>query len=510
MRREGKTVVHCHGCFDIVHPGHISHLQEARSLGGGGGGSGGGGNAVLVVSVSSDANVNKGVARPLIHDDLRAQSLAALECVDAVHINSTPTAVELLEALKPDIYVKGREYERSADPRFLAEQSAVTTHGGRVAFTSGQIVYSSTALIAQLTETDPFETEKLSRLLARYDITPASLSASIRAFEGKRVVVIGDYILDRYHFCDATSVASEAPMMSLRLLARSDYDGGAAIIARHAASLGAHTTLITSLTDAPESHDLIARLAGQNITTTPLTNRRDLVTKHRYLCETTKVLKLDEGSLAPLDSASIETLTRLVQTATEGGVDAIILADFGLGLLTPSALQAILPICRANSHILAADVSGPRSSLRLFKHADLLTPTERELRHALADPASGLNAVAWNLLHETQAKNLIVTLGRQGAIAFDRAPGESPDGRLRSEHIPALTKHALDPLGCGDALLTTATLSLSAQANLHQALYLGSLAASLQATRLGNTPLTPEDLLTKLPRTNPTPHLQAA
>src|SRR6476661_3536034 len=96
----GKTVVHCHGCFDIVHPGHIHHLQHARSLG-----------DVLIVSVSADSHVNKGVDRPLIPEDLRAASLAALECVDRVYLNPLPAAVELLDILCPDIYVKGREYE---------------------------------------------------------------------------------------------------------------------------------------------------------------------------------------------------------------------------------------------------------------------------------------------------------------------------------------------------------------------------------------------------------------
>src|SRR3954470_8235415 len=122
----GKTVVHCHGCFDIVHPGHIHHLEFARSLG-----------DVLIVSVSADSHVNKGVDRPLIPDDLRARALAALECVDCVYLNSDPTAVELLDVLRPDIYVKGKEYEHNTDPRFLAERDAVSRSGGRVVFSSG-------------------------------------------------------------------------------------------------------------------------------------------------------------------------------------------------------------------------------------------------------------------------------------------------------------------------------------------------------------------------------------
>src|SRR3954462_4963837 len=129
-RARGRTVVHCHGCFDIVHPGHIQHLQFASSLG-----------DILIVSVSGDSHVNKGVDRPLIPDDLRASSVAALECVDWVYVNQDPTAAQLLELLRPDVYVKGREYEKNMDPRFLAEREAVTRHGGRVVFSSGEVVY---------------------------------------------------------------------------------------------------------------------------------------------------------------------------------------------------------------------------------------------------------------------------------------------------------------------------------------------------------------------------------
>src|SRR5215212_3494702 len=156
-RASGKTVVQCHGCFDIVHPGHIHYLQFARSQG-----------DILVVSVSADTQVNKGADRPLIPDDLRAESLAALECVDLVYVNPHPTAVELLDQLRPDVYVKGREYETNNDPRFLAEREAVTKHGGRVVFSSGDVIYSSSALIGDM-HTGAFNGEKLRRYLATYN-----------------------------------------------------------------------------------------------------------------------------------------------------------------------------------------------------------------------------------------------------------------------------------------------------------------------------------------------------
>src|SRR5688500_5497025 len=187
-RAAGRTVVHCHGCFDIVHPGHIQHLQFARSLG-----------DVLVVSVSADRHVNKGAARPLIPDDLRAASVAALQCVDCVYVNPDPTAVGLLEDLRPDVYVKGSEYERSADPRFLAEREAVVRHGGRVVFSSCDVVYSSTALIGGMGGggADRFADEKLARLRERYGLSDAYLDGLLERGRGRRVVVVGDYILDR-------------------------------------------------------------------------------------------------------------------------------------------------------------------------------------------------------------------------------------------------------------------------------------------------------------------------
>ena len=232
-RRRGRTFVHCHGCFDVVHPGHIHHLQHAKSRG-----------DVLLVSVSSDANVAKGVSRPLIPDDLRCASLAALECVDAVLLNDFATAAELLERVRPDVYVKGREYESSADPRFLIERDTVLAHGGEVFFTGGDVVYSSTALIGALTDTGAFNSEKITRYGRDHGLTPASVEALLRRMAGRKVVVIGDTIIDRYHFCEATGVAGEGPMMALHAIAKRDYDGGAAIVAGLAAALGADVTLV--------------------------------------------------------------------------------------------------------------------------------------------------------------------------------------------------------------------------------------------------------------------------
>lgn len=481
----GRTVVHCHGCFDIVHPGHIAHLQFAKSLG-----------DMLVVTISSDANVNKGVNRPLIPDDLRAASVAALECVDVVYINPHPTAIELLDALKPDVYIKGKEYEKHHDPRFAAERDMVMKHGGRVTFTSGEVVYSSTALIGTLNNDTRFNDEKIARFCDRYDLTASGIINLVQRFRGKKVVVVGDYILDRYHFCDATGVASEGPMMTLRALQDKDYDGGAGVIALHLAGLGAHPVLVTGFADDDASRQVHMRLQSAGVEVQALPYRRQLISKHRYLVDQSKLFKVDEGTIAPLDSTSEPMAAAKIFEAADGAA-AVIFADFGYGLITSGLLDRILPTLRATVPVITADVSGKQSNLLQFKDVDLLCPTEREVRETLHDFSSGLGAVVWNLLAKTGAKQAMITLGKQGLVTFDHAEGAAKTDRLRSEYVPALATHAIDPLGCGDALLATASLTLAAGGSLQAAALLGSLAASIEAGQIGNHPIDAETLLSK-------------
>ncbi|HUB26745.1 MAG TPA: PfkB family carbohydrate kinase [Tepidisphaeraceae bacterium] len=484
-RAAGKTVVHCHGCFDIVHPGHIMHLQYARSLG-----------DVLIVSVSADTEVGKGIDRPLIPDDLRAASLAALECVDCVYVNPQPTAVELLERLRPDVYVKGKEYEFNFDPRFVAERQVVEQAGGRVVFSSGEVVYSSTALIDSMLGKEAFGDQKVRRYCQRYDAQPSALGKLIARFRGRRVVVIGDYILDRYHFCDATGVAGEGPMMALRHIDCSDFDGGAAIIASHLCGLGAEATLVTALADDQASAGTEMRLRAAGINVQSVRCRRDLVVKNRFLVDQAKLFKVDEGSVMPADSRSQQLLAESIMAAVEGGADAVIFADFGYGAISAGLLGKIMPELRRRVPILTADVSGRQGNLLCFHQVDLLCPTEREVRETLHDFSTGMGSMVWKLLQSTNARQAIITLGKRGLVTFARPrPPENPDGRLLSEYLPALSVTSVDPLGCGDALLATASVALACGASLQQAAYIGAVAAAIEVRQIGNQPITADGLL---------------
>lgn len=139
LKSKGKKIVLCHGCFDLMHPGHIKYFQASKKMG-----------DVLVVTVSPDVYVDKGDGRPVYNQTLRAESIAALECVDFVAINKWPTAVETLRLLKPNIYVKGQEFENKEDKtgKLQKEQDVLNEIGAEMRYTH-EIVFSSTKLINQ-------------------------------------------------------------------------------------------------------------------------------------------------------------------------------------------------------------------------------------------------------------------------------------------------------------------------------------------------------------------------
>jgi bifunctional ADP-heptose synthase (sugar kinase/adenylyltransferase) len=140
-----------------------------------------------------------------------------------------------------------------------------------------------------------------------------------------------------------------------------------------------------------------------------------------------------------------------------------------------------------------------------FKDVDLLCPTEREIRQTLNNFSSGLNAVVYELLERTKARAAMITLGKQGLCLFDdrkkAVPKETWDRKLRTAYLPALSGSAIDPLGCGDALLAIASLALAAGATAQAAAFLGSLAAGIEVQRVGNEPITTDQLLSHLNRT---------
>ena len=171
-KNKNKKIVMCHGNFDIVHPGHIRHLSYAKSNG-----------DILIVSITADKFIKKGIYRPHVSERLRALNLASLEFVDYVVIDNNLTPIKLIKKLKPNIFAKGIEYQAKEKPETVDEEKIMKSIGGKMIFTPGDIVFSSTKIIK---DKDPnFNLFKLEKIMQDHKINFSKLEKIIQLFKKK-------------------------------------------------------------------------------------------------------------------------------------------------------------------------------------------------------------------------------------------------------------------------------------------------------------------------------------
>src|SRR5579862_5276333 len=216
LRRTGQTVVQAHGTFDLLHLGHVRHLEVARKLG-----------DVLVVTVTADRFVNKGPGRPVFNAELRAEMLATLAYVDWVAINDSADAVSAIEQIRPSIYVKGQDYQNPQGDitgKIELERDAVETYGGRIHFTD-EVSFSSSELINRhLNVFEPHIREHLDTL--RQDGGLDQLIDLIERVADYRVLIVGDAIIDEYQYVLPMHKTPKENMIATRYQDRELFAGG--------------------------------------------------------------------------------------------------------------------------------------------------------------------------------------------------------------------------------------------------------------------------------------------
>jgi rfaE bifunctional protein kinase chain/domain/rfaE bifunctional protein nucleotidyltransferase chain/domain len=496
-KQRGERVVQCHGCFDILHPGHLRHLAWAREQG-----------DLLVVSVSADSVVQKGPNRPCVPERLRAESLAALEVVDWVTIDDGDWAGPILEFFKPDIYVKGKEFEDVHDGRFGRERRLVTSFGGRVVFSSGDVVYSSTKIIdAHREHLEPVG-EQVRAYCLRHGITTARIRALAERFRSCKLLVIGETIVDTYVYAQPLGMSAEAPVLVVRPTESESFVGGAAVVAQHIAAQGAESLLI-SVVGRDAQAELVERTLIEKGVRAELVRDGNRPTTHktRYLCEGKKLLGVNVFRDHDLEPEALAPLLDRIDAASDS-VDAIVIADFGYGVVARAVLERVADIRRRRGIPVVGDVqsSTQLGNVARLEQITIATPSEREARLALCDRESGIADLGARLLRETRNEAMAVTLGGRGVIVLDTA-GKSWDtlaacGHLHElkrelliEYLPSLARFPVDPMGAGDAFLGTLAVSLAAGGGVMLAAYLGTCAAAFEVGCMGNIPVPHSELL---------------
>jgi cytidyltransferase-like protein len=459
-RFRNQRIVQCHGAFDLVHPGHLIHFEEARALG-----------DLLIVTVTGDRHITK-KRSVTFTEDQRARQVAALEVVDYVAVIQEPTALSAIDALHPDVYVKGPEYaDLTLDKSrsIYHEMRVLEGYGGKMHFTSGE-TFSSTKLSHFLlaapdaAQRDPLlQNDRIRfRDIASLGFTLDQLKQFAARAAGLRVCVIGETITDEWVDVTLTNLSTQSRCLAGLETARVRQVGGAGIIARHLANFvrDVHCFSNGDPADAPANLAYTAIADGDLVET-------------RFV---------DAASGRPVFKSKAMTLAgaRHERLPAFDDYDLVLIADFGHGLLDADKINQRVAAGTRVTVAAMAQVNSSNYGYNLpLKYTGAgyycLNRTEAELcLHQRHLPLEELVARSAQLLH---CDSLSVTDGDHGVMV---ARGGDRFA------LPSLSVSVVDTIGCGDAFFALSSVALCLDLPPAVIALVGSIAAAAMTQRRCN------------------------
>ena len=481
-RPRQRKVIMCHGTFDVVHPGHVRHMLYAKTKA-----------DILVASLTADEHITKGNMRPYVPEDLRAINLAALEMVDYVVVDRDPTPLRNLRIIQPDYFAKGYEYTAGQVHLKTQEEIGVLeSYGGEIIFTPGDIVYSSSALLEL--EPPSIGVEKLMVLMQGEGVTFNDLRDTVRSLSGISVQAVGDTIVDSYTYTSMIGGMTKTPTISVRFEKKTDYVGGAGIVAKHLRAAGADVTFSTVLGNDAYRHFVLDDLEKFGVKCLPIIDdTRPTTNKNAIVAEGYRLLKVDT-----LDNRSIsdKIVEQLKQQIAGHRTQAMVFSDFRHGIFNRGTIPQLTSAIPAGTYRVAdSQVASRWGNILEFEGFDLITPNEREARFALGDQDSVVRPLALELHRRSRCKTVILKCGDRGIFTYR---SDHPTDFRAFFVIESFADRVIDAVGAGDALLAYATLAMVATKNDVIASILGNMAAGIECEHEGNVPVTPDQVLKKI------------
>ena len=471
LRAKGKRIVHCHGVFDLLHIGHIRHFEQAKAMG-----------DVLVVTLTADPHVNKGPSRPVFTQDLRAEAIAALDCVDIVAVNEWPMAIKTIELLRPDLYVKGPDYEdakKDLTGGIELERRAVEGAGGKLAVTGG-ITFSSSNLINRYMAVLPKPTvDYLADFTSRH---PArSVLRYLEEMAGLKVLVVGEAIIDEYNYCTAIGKSSKEPMLAVKYLSTEKFAGGILAVANHVSSFCKEAGVLTYLGETHPQEAFVRKSLRANVKPHFILKKdAPTIVKRRFIDQYffTKLLavyEMNDGPLVPHDNKRLCDILK----AHAAEYDAVVVVDFGHGMISDEAIDVL---CR-KARFLAVNTQSNAgnqgyNTVSRYKRADYICMADNEFRLDARDRHNNIREIVARLSKTMRCPSVVVTGGKAGCLAYGAKSG--------FVEVPAFAVKVVDRMGAGDAFLSVTAPCALLKAPMEVLAFIGNVAGSEAVATVGH------------------------
>lgn len=437
---------------------------------------------VLVVTVIRDKDVRRGSGRPIFPEELRAQNVASMQQVDYVCIVDDVTPFECVRRIKPNIFAKGQAYkERDCKiHKKIYEEEKELYFGKSTIYETQGFSFSSSKLINNFLDLYSAETKDfLTRFSDRYSFE--EIVKKIESLGKMNVLLLGDGIIDEYHYCAAMGRSSKTPIVVNKYIGHEAFAGAAFIIANHIAGICEKVHLVTLLGGTDSREDFIRSNLMPNVE--PRFFYRDdgpTIVKKRYVNQYLgqklfEVNYLNENYIN--GDCEREIIDYLKSTVPD--YDLVLVSDFGHGFITERVIRTIsryAPVFAVNTQTNAANRG--YNMITRYKRPNFVCLDETEARLATQDKFSDIADIAKRLAAKINSDFLIVTLGRQGSI------GVNKKGEIN--HTPIFSTKVVDTVGAGDAYFAFTAPCFAKGMPLDLVSFIGNSVGALAVQIVGN------------------------
>jgi len=310
----------------------------------------------------------------------------------------------------------------------------------------------------------------------------------VAAFSGKKILVVGDLMLDEYLWGVVSRISPEAPVPIVEVNSESVLPGGAANVANNVAALGGEPVLVGVIGRDVAGERLLSNLRERGLDASSVieSNERKTTLKSRVIAHSQQVVRVDREDTQTLDE---ETRERLLDEVSRKAprVDGIIIEDYDKGVLSKGVAGEVIKIARGEGKFCSADPK--RDSFFGFAGVDLFKPNQREAEAALGmriRSVTQLEESLRELKDRLAGSAVLMTRGAEGMVLLDDCGFWS---------VPALVREIYDPSGAGDTVIATATLAVTAGATLREAATIANRAASIEVSKFGTATVSRQELL---------------
>lgn len=471
LKVKKKKIVLVSGVYDLVHLGHIKYFKTSKALG-----------DVLILSLTTDKFVNKGIGKPVFNQYQRSEVLESISYIDYIVFSNNYSCSEVIKIVKPNIYSKGPDYKNLKKDRsknIILEKKLVEKYGGKIHFVQEETFSSSNLISDNLSVYNNEQKYFLNIIKKKYPFE--KILMYLEVLKKLNVACVGEAIIDRYIYCEPLGKSGKDSHLVSKYLYKEDYIGGSLAIARQLSEFCKKVDLFCMAGDNKKIQKYILKNLNKKINTHFVSKvNTPTIIKERFIDNISKnkifgSYHLNEKTFNSLEDKIFQ---KKISKILKGKKIPLIISDYGHGFISKKMSKFFTQTYKnifLNTQLNASNLN--THTISKYKSIKCLVINERELRYELKDNQTDDVVLGRKLMKLRNIESLVVTKGSSGSLLL---------GKNEKILCPAFSKNAVDKVGSGDTMLSLISLCIYSGLPKDLSLFLGNVIGALSVQIIGN------------------------